>query len=243
MISRIAIAAASLALPTAVGAATLTLEADTYIRGGIQANSVNGNAGQLVAADNASDNSNFKIYLRYAVDPMVGTISDAELTFTIEFAYPFASPTLFAYQVYGMGDSLGDDWIESGAGGITYNTAPGHNPSAYQDMAGSVLLGSFSYVPQEKVEGDLLTFRASALDDFLNTGVGSDGLATLIVLAAPDQCCHDSWASMENVDFAGPSLTYVPAIDPPPPAIPLPAAGWALLLGLGSLVALGRRRG
>lgn len=42
--------------------------------------------------------------------------------------------------------------------------------------------------------------------------------------------------------FGGPDIDAIGAISSAPPVIPLPAAGWALLAGLGALAAAGRRR-
>jgi hypothetical protein len=180
-----------MALSHAASASPIALvaDADAFVRGGGQSGSSSGLGQILTAADNNSASGDYKTYIRFDLSSVSGTIESASLNLTFDDVLnSTGTPT---YSVYGMGDALGDSWIESL---ISFNTAPGNNTD-YQDMTGSTLLGDFTYDRSVVSGGDTFSFASSALDTFLNTGVGADGLATLIIIAPEGQNLRDDWAS------------------------------------------------
>lgn len=232
---------------TSSGAITLDADADAWVEGMRFANSANGQASSLGASYDASSTRSFKIYIRFDLSAHIGEKINAVLSLTESFHYPHNMESV-PYLVYALNDAGGDDWIEKGVDGVTYNTAPGNIPSDYFDMTAATMLGNWA-VPIAPPAGTVHSFGSPALTSFLNNGLGDDGLVTLIILN--EQCCYESFASREHMDFPdidgprypGPRLSFeVSGDEPPTPSVPLPAA---LPLSVGAMGALGwiaRRR-
>ena len=221
---------------SAAHAVTLQADADTYV---VQNSSENfGSAPRLIATRSFFGDRN--VYIRFdlggsVVEPTVD-LDNALLTLTASSS--FSASNIF---LYGLGDDLGDDWSETLIDG---ENAPGLNSDDFDDLTGSTLLGSF---PVNGLE-DEFEFSSEALDEFLNSGVGEDGLATFILF--PGTNTNAFFASRENETQSGAVLTFDlvddsgptdPGSDPSDPSvIPLPAS--AVLLGAG-IALLGGLRG
>lgn len=245
---KLCLAVAVVLSTTAAQAITLGADADTSVEGSRFGNTIPGNGTDLGTSYDSFGNRSFKTYVRFDLGGYDGEKTGAVFSMTKSGTYPHNFAAV-PYLVYAMNDDQGDDWIEKGENGISFNTAPANNSDDYFDMSGATFLGNWD-VPIGPLEGTVESFDAPALTTFLNDGLGADGLATLIILNT--QCCYEPFASREYAGmppdpdgprYPGPQLSFdLIDADPQMPAVPLPAALPLSLAALGSLGWIARRR-
>ncbi|QNN21701.1 DNRLRE domain-containing protein [Planctomycetales bacterium ZRK34] len=173
-----------------------------------------------------------KSYLRYDLSS-VG--DDQVFSASLDLTVNNRVTTGQTFNVYALVDGVdGDDdpsgagWIESGAGGITWNNAPGNDTGTGLD-SDAVLLGTFT----GGVNDETLRFTSEALVDFLNAD--TNGLVTFILVDLTPGSFGDSnflqFDSKEQSGGVAPALSLV--------LIPEPTS---LMVMIGMLLGVIRRR-
>ena len=153
--------------------------------------------------------------------PVGAVATDAEIDIQVEVA---SSSTT---QIYGLKHaSSGQNWIESGAGSITFDNAPANDISgAFFTSDATGVLTSVSSAPIGVVNFSSTT----ALVDFINND--TDGLITLMVAQA---------SPLDSFRFASGETSV--GIEPTLELTYIPEPASVLLLGLGGVMLLARRR-
>lgn len=213
------------------GVVTLNSTADSYIRGS-QTGSNFGTAAFMVS-NNATANGIRWSFIRFDLSGITETITGIKLEIQAEKAGNTWTVTL-PFDVYGL--TTGENWIESGTGGLTWTNAPARSGSAV-DLAGvygGAAISTFDY--KGLVSGNTGGPVVAAVDqaaggsavNFVNAD--SDKVVTFIVARKYGDAANGSgaaWATKEKTyaDVAAPLLTVY--------TIPEPAT--LMLLGLGGL--------
>lgn len=219
--------------------------ADSYIRSGANADLNFGTdttiiikADQADAAGDFNRKGYFRFDLTTATD--LPTATAASLTFTLE-----SGSSGRVFNVFGLIDGTsGEVFTESGAGGITWNTAPGNDSAsgggAYNtgtktgggvNNAVTTFLGTFTL--STTTGGTPYSISTPELLSFLQADTNS--AATFILTSASIQTAAvDSFRTKENAagSTSYPKLTIVPE----------PATAVMLLGGLGMVGIIRRRR-
>jgi hypothetical protein len=227
------------------GPTVLMANADTNIEEH-QPNDIEGNLPRMQSRsrDVGGSGRQHISYIRFDLGGETG-ISSAEFSVVTMNSTNWLSGQV---QVYGLNDVAGNtpqDWIESGAGGLSYNASgaevPGDGDATTQDL-GSIgtsgtenlwLLGDFP----ENLSGDgqTITFRRAELDDFLNSRAG--GLATLLIVGADGSDRELLFGTREAAGFE-PTLT-LNAVATATTTVPEPAT-W--IMSLLAIIALSSHR-
>ncbi len=183
--------------------------ADTYVTNDNNSQGPNSNYGAEVrmrAWRQLADTRCKIMYLRFDIREVTGDLSGATVTLNLTYIKGGQS----TISVYGVNDGPDDFWIESGAGGITYNTAPGlaaATPGNYAlDLTKATLLGTFvspaapsSIVYPIEIVTDPATLN---LTSFLEAD--TNGLVTFFFIGPNDE---DEVATKEHATFPPPTLT------------------------------------
>jgi hypothetical protein len=180
--------------------------ADTYVTNDNNSQGPNSNFGTEVRMRFRQNNtSRSKVaYIRFNITDVAGDLSGAFLT--CETTYAKGSNKTVT--VYGLTDESRDFWIESGAGGITYNTAPAMLTAApgYYDLDESkvVSLGTFTTPPVPAAQP--VRFSTNPANMNMTTFLGSDtnGAITVILVGSDDET---EIATKEHATFIPPTLT------------------------------------
>lgn len=121
----------------------------------------------------------YKAYMRFDLPNNIDVVNSA--TFTVSRAV--AGAWNFAYYAFGLNDGVAGetDWIESNTEGITWNTAPGNDPSSGSGFIDATPIGSFSVtgVNNGGASGDSYSFSTQELADFINAD--SNGYVTIMI--------------------------------------------------------------
>ncbi|HOQ03607.1 MAG TPA: hypothetical protein PKY88_00125 [Anaerohalosphaeraceae bacterium] len=180
-------------------------------------------------------------YIRFDIEGVAGDFSNS--TLTLHYTYMKGSQSTIT--VYGVKDGPDDFWIESGTGGITYNTAPGLLATTLGnysiDTNKAVQLGTF-ISPGVQTLPFSVTTNPSTLN--LSSFLASDtnGLVTFFFIGPDDE---DEIATKERTDGTPPPSLNMPnaslgkAINPNPDhdsyvnRFSLTQLQWELLPGVG----------
>ncbi|MEM6392927.1 MAG: DNRLRE domain-containing protein [Planctomycetota bacterium] len=237
-------AALALACSTASShAATLTPEADAFIRGGSNANNTqNGTAAQNLLILPGNDLSFArKTYIRFDLSTITAAVTDAELS--IDFSFSNTATGGLPINIYGINDGVtGEDtWSEAT---LTWNNAPSNLTSGSTSAVASgviasetTLLGSYTPTGAE-ISGAQnpntvnFTLDSAALLDLVQND--TNDAITLIITgnSGSNGPVRPFIASRENVGGGGVSLNLT--------VIPEPAS--LVLLSAGGMLMLTRRR-
>lgn len=199
------VARAEIVLTTANGAG-----ADTYVANDVDSLSPNGNFGteNRVRIRNNSLNRARVAILRFDLSSILNDPTGAYLAFETTFVKSGGK----AVNVYGVTDESLDFWIESGTGGVTYNTAPGLLPTTAGftliDETNTILLGSFMTTTDAAPAMLYTSPELLDLAGFLATD--TNGLVTLLLVGADDET---EIATRENTTNMAPTLTLPDAND------------------------------
>jgi hypothetical protein len=225
---------------TAISQADLLLpDADAYI----ERNSPNNNYGNSVQlrVKNNTDNFVRKSYVRFDLSGLSfdHTTDLTSATLSLNF-YDIAAgnggtTNNWDFSVYGLNDGdTGEGWIESGAGGITWNNASQNDTSNGNGMlGGATLLGDFSFVGRTAD----IDFTGTAIRDFVAAST-SDDLVTFVVVRetlqpdANNSYVH-AFASKEHTSEQSAQLNLQ--------NIPEPSTLSLIALGIAGLAARARR--
>ena len=155
--------------------------ADAFIRGGSSANSNAGSSGSITLKNAGNLSFNRKGYARFDISGADRPFVDANLDVVVSTNNSgggSATPQNFVVNVYGLHNAdAGENWIETGAGGITWNNAPGNVNSNRMDSNVS-FLGTFN-VASSDTSGSTVNFNNQSLTTFLNQD--TEGNATVIL--------------------------------------------------------------
>ncbi len=157
-------------------------------------------------------------YIRFDIEGVAGDFSNATLT----LHYTYMKGGQSTVTVYGVIDGPDDFWIESGTGGITYNTAAGVLPTTLGnyliDTAKAVQLGTFISPGVQTLPFSVTTNPATLnLASFL--AADTNGLVTFFFIGSDDE---DEIATKERTDGTPPPSLNMPnaslgkAINPTP---------------------------
>lgn len=185
--------------------------ADTYVTNdnppGSQGPTANFGTDVRMRAWRQLANTRCKImYLRFDISEVTGDLSGATLTFDLTYIKGGAS----TISVYGVNDGPNDFWIESGAGGITYNTAPGlatATPGNYAlDLTKATLLGTFISpgAPTTIVYPITVVTDPATLDLTSFLKADTNGQVSFFFIGPNDE---DEVATKEHATFNPPTLT------------------------------------
>lgn len=183
----------------------LTADADADIRSAASAGRgfnrdvlLIGNNGDPAAKQSA------KAYVRFKLPEGFGKITQA--TFTMTRAHPGVYGS--NHEVYGLNDGRSElKWVEANGSGVSWRDAPGNvvdSPCRFKDAS---LVGRFKTLKAADGgrAGDTWSISGPALVKFLNED--SNGYVTLMVGRTQKSSSFDQWASKENDQFSGPTLT------------------------------------
>jgi hypothetical protein len=179
--------------------------ADTYLSNDSQ-QSPNSNMGteSRMRAWRQLANTRSKVgYIRFDIDKASGSMSGAYLT----LAYTYMKGGASTVNVYGLNDGPDDFWIESGTGGITYNTAPGLLPTtlgnSLVDTSKATLLGTLTSLAAATLPVSVSSNPATLnLQPFLEAD--TNGVVTIFFIGPNDE---DEIATKENTTHHAPRLT------------------------------------
>jgi hypothetical protein len=145
-------------------------------------------------------------YVRFNISEVTGDLSGATITLQLLLIKGGAS----TISVYGVNDGPDDFWIESGTGGITYNTAPGLAAATAGnyalDLTKATLLGTFTSpaAPSPIVYPIPVVTSPATLDLTAFLNADTNGLVTFFFIGPNDE---DEFASKEHATFTAPTLT------------------------------------
>lgn len=174
---------AELAITTANGSG-----ADTYVANDDGSQSPDGNFGtENRMRIRVNGTNRVKIaYIRFDLSNVLLNPTNAYLKFETTYMKSGGK----SVNVYGLTDNKLDYWIESGTGGITFNTAPGQvlpaAPGTYTlDTTKTTLLGTFA--TSTTAAPVILTTSPASLNlaDFLRSD--TNGLVTLLLIGQDDE--------------------------------------------------------
>ncbi len=172
---------------------------------------------------NSNPNGNAqKSYIRYDLSGVTNTnmIRGARLALTQSKLS--ASRGTYIVDVYGLNDGdAGEAWVDSGASGIRWNTAPQNDTnSASALFAGTTYLGRFAFDSAASgisTNGQVHEFFSVDLVDFLNTD--TDDSATLILVYGDPGAGILRYHSKENTGGYAPATLTLTLSEVPPPEI------------------------
>jgi hypothetical protein len=223
-----------------VRAGLLTADADTNIEEVNGPDDVEGALGRMQSRSNTTDGRQNISYVRF--DLGGGTASNAEFSVITLSSTNWLDTQFF---VYGLNDVAGNtpqNWIESGAGGLSYNTSgaevPGDGDGLTQDLGsigttGAENLWDLGNLPENlSGGGQTIAFSSAELDNFLNSRGG--GLATLLIVNAEGTNRDVLFATKETgTGSVGPTLSGI---------VPEPTSLAMALFGLVGIGCAGRRQ-
>ncbi|MEM9754175.1 MAG: DNRLRE domain-containing protein [Planctomycetota bacterium] len=219
---------------TSAQAALLTPEADAFVRGGSSNQNTNFGSALSVPVKPGNDLSfNRRGYVRFDVSSLSAGVTAA--TLTIEGSFDNGDVNGAPLTIWGLNDgNAGENWGEST---ITWLNAPANlnsNSGTGIDASEATLLGSYADGSDVPSGGGAATFTFDdvALVNFLNAD--TDGLATLIFVAASQGPSPISFRFDSKEATGGSGLTLDATV------IPEPAS--AGLIGAGMLLLAARRR-
>lgn len=253
-VDAIAFQHSSVAAPTGLGGfqtdVHITPDADSYVQLG-NATTNFGSSTEVVVKNTGAGSTTRKGYVRFDVSNVHNLVTDAALQLQVklnDLGTPAGiQPQLMHFNVWGLNDeNAGEDWIESGAGSITWNNAPANDTADNDiDLAQASFLGTFE-VPAIDAAANTVIVKFSDLDsatqhaliDFINdeiadAGANRDGLVTFILTRVENAGDLNSiFHSSESTTGQAPTLILS--------FVPEPTT--ALLMGVASLTLLRRRR-
>jgi hypothetical protein len=182
--------------------------ADTYVTNDNGSQGPNSNFGTSTAMRwRQLANSRSKIaYIRFNIREVTGDLSGA--TLNLNMSYIKSGQGQATINVYGLNDGPDDNWIESGAGGITYNTAPGllaATAGNYTlDLTKVTQLGTFICPGSPATPPVPFATNPATLDltNFLKAD--TNGLVTFLLIGPNNE---GEIASKEHATFPAPALT------------------------------------
>ncbi|HDS84726.1 MAG TPA: hypothetical protein ENN97_05975 [Phycisphaerales bacterium] len=177
--------------------------ADTYVANDIGSLSPDANFGteNRMRLRNNSNNRLRVAYLRFDLQDVLTDPTGAYLMFETTWMKSGGK----IVDVYGLTDESLDTWIESGAGGITFNTAPGLDPAdpgqLVLDESRTTFLGTF----QTSSEAAPVILTTNPLDLDLAGFIASktNGLITLLMVGQDDET---EIATKEHDTYMAPTL-------------------------------------
>ncbi len=176
------VAQAEISRPTDYG-----LGADTYVANDIDSLSPNANFGteNRMRLRNNSNNRLRIAYVRFDLRDILVDPANAYVMF--ETTYMKSGGKIV--DVYGLTDESLDYWVESGTGGITFNTAPGLLPAAagqwVRDETRTVSVGTFQ--TSSEAAPVILTSNPADLDLAGFIATDTNGLITLLMIGGDDE--------------------------------------------------------
>lgn len=213
----------SVAAASGASAAPIVLNptADAYVSQAAATSNFGVTSPDTLELKNNTDANDRKIYFKFSLASVTATVTSA--TFDVSVSGTLGGSRTF--QLWGLNDSAsGQNWIESGAGSITWTNAPANDTTSNSATftGDATLLASFDATTSTSV----VSFSGSNLINFLNAD--TDNVITLMMFRTNNNATVDKFVprSLSNA----PSLTVVPE----------PAA--LGMLALGALCAM-RRRG
>ena len=221
-------------------AITLEADADSNIEEVNGPDDVEGDLGRMQSRSNTSAGRQNIAYVRF--DMTGRTASNAEFSVVTLNSTNWLDTQFF---VYGLNDVPGNtpqDWIESGPGGLSYNTSgdevPGDGNGLTQDLGsigttGTERLWDLGNLPANSMGGgQTIVFSSAELDNFLNSRSG--GLATLMIVNLEGTNREGLFATKETgTGTVGPKLSGI---------IPEPASLALAVFGFVGFCWAGRRQ-
>lgn len=211
----IAVLSSALCWTTQSDGATIIAAGDSYIQGGANAGNNYGTSTSITVkytGTGVTDTSRIG-YLYFEVGSLLDPIGSASLNLTPTTNNTDVGSTPWTVQIYALANESLDNWIESGAGSITWNNSPGHDAGSTSFNSDAIYLGDLS-VPAG-ITGTSYSFSNQALVDFLNTD--TDGRVTFMLTrtSTPSSGFNLGFASKEHANLAyRPSLTYEAVPEP-----------------------------
>lgn len=184
--------------------------ADTYVTNDNNSQGPNSNFGTAtnVRGWRQLANTRCKVgYIRFNINEVTGDLSGATITLQLLLIKGSGQATI---SVYGVNDGPDDFWIESGTGGITYNTAPGLAAATAGnytlDLTKATLLGTLISpgAPSPIVYPIPVVSNPATLDLTAFLNADTNGLVTFFFIGPNDE---DEFASKEHATFDPPTLT------------------------------------
>lgn len=154
-----------------------------------------------------------KSYLRFQLPAMPGTIVDAKLKLVRDAVAPWQ----YSVDLYGLKDAVsGQSWSESG---ITWNNAPGNNPTnnywdaVHADHLLSKVLNGYNHggYSGEEVVLENPPWTGNALAEWLNAD--TDGIVNLMLTTGFTATYQNSFASKESSSYGAPVLVLTYCTD------------------------------
>ena len=209
-------------------AAILQADADTNIEEVNGPDDIEGHLTRMQSRSNTSAGRQNIAYVRF--DLGGGTASGAELSVVTLSTGNWLDTQFF---VYGLNDVAGNtpqNWIESGVGGLSYNSSglevPGDGDGLTQDLGsigttGAERLWDLGNLPENlSGGGQTIAFSSAELDSFLNSRAG--GLATLMIVNAVGTNRDVLFATKETGNGSvGPMLSGITIPEPASMALAL----------------------